>query len=46
VAELSKQAFDCGGMGMLFQNSALLTDFSVFENVAFPCARTPGFLMS
>jgi phospholipid/cholesterol/gamma-HCH transport system ATP-binding protein len=23
-------------MGMLFQNSALLTDFSVFENVAFP----------
>jgi len=24
------------GMGMLFQNGALLTDFSVFENVAFP----------
>ncbi len=23
-------------MGMLFQNSALLTDFSVFDNVAFP----------
>jgi phospholipid/cholesterol/gamma-HCH transport system ATP-binding protein len=23
-------------MGMLFQNSALLTDFDVFENVAFP----------
>lgn len=23
-------------MGMLFQNGALLTDFSVFENVAFP----------
>ncbi|MEO8445640.1 MAG: ATP-binding cassette domain-containing protein [Gammaproteobacteria bacterium] len=23
-------------MGMLFQNSALLTDFNVFENVAFP----------
>jgi len=23
-------------MGMLFQNSALLTDYSVFENVAFP----------
>jgi phospholipid/cholesterol/gamma-HCH transport system ATP-binding protein len=25
-----------GRMGMLFQNGALLTDFSVFENVAFP----------
>jgi phospholipid/cholesterol/gamma-HCH transport system ATP-binding protein len=24
------------GIGYLFQNSALLTDFSVFENVAFP----------
>jgi len=23
-------------MGMLFQNGALLTDFNVFENVAFP----------
>jgi phospholipid/cholesterol/gamma-HCH transport system ATP-binding protein len=23
-------------MGMLFQNSALLTDYSVFENIAFP----------
>ena len=23
-------------MGMLFQNGALLTDLSVFENVAFP----------
>lgn len=25
-----------GQMGMLFQNGALLTDYSVFENVAFP----------
>ncbi len=25
-------------MGMLFQNSALLTDINVFENVAFPAA--------
>jgi phospholipid/cholesterol/gamma-HCH transport system ATP-binding protein len=24
------------GIGMLFQNSALLTDYSVFDNVAFP----------
>ena len=27
-------------MGMLFQNGALLTDLSVFENVAFRCAST------
>ncbi len=27
-------------MGMLFQNGALLTDLDVFENVAFPAART------
>ena len=32
-----KQLFDLReGIGYLFQNSALLTDFSVFENVAFP----------
>jgi phospholipid/cholesterol/gamma-HCH transport system ATP-binding protein len=38
VAELSRsKLFDLRRrMGMLFQNSALLTDFSVFENVAFP----------
>ena len=38
VARLSRPAlFDLRRrMGMLFQNSALLTDFSVFENVAFP----------
>jgi len=38
VAELSRsRLFDLRRrMGMLFQNSALLTDFSVFENVAFP----------
>ena len=32
-----RQLFDLReGIGYLFQNSALLTDFSVFENVAFP----------
>jgi phospholipid/cholesterol/gamma-HCH transport system ATP-binding protein len=38
VAELSRsRLFELRRrMGMLFQNSALLTDFSVFENVAFP----------
>ena len=38
VASLSRsKLFDLRRrMGMLFQNSALLTDFSVFENVAFP----------
>lgn len=38
VAELSRrQLFELReGIGYLFQNSALLTDFSVFENVAFP----------
>ena len=38
VPRLSRQAlFDLREkIGFLFQNSALLTDFSVFENVAFP----------
>ncbi|MDP2323013.1 MAG: ATP-binding cassette domain-containing protein [Gammaproteobacteria bacterium] len=38
VAALSRsKLFDLRRrMGMLFQNSALLTDFNVFENVAFP----------
>ena len=38
VAKLSRQAlFDLRErVGYLFQNSALLTDFDVFENVAFP----------
>ena len=38
VPELSRSAlFDLREkIGFLFQNSALLTDFSVFENVAFP----------
>ena len=38
VAALSRnELFDLRRrMGMLFQNSALLTDFNVFENVAFP----------
>lgn len=38
VPELSRNAlFDLRErIGYLFQNSALLTDFSVFENVAFP----------
>ncbi len=38
VAGLPREAlFDLRRrMGMLFQNSALLTDFNVFENVAFP----------
>lgn len=38
VPELSRnQLFDLREkIGYLFQNSALLTDFSVFENVAFP----------
>lgn len=38
VAQLSRQAlFDLRErIGYLFQNSALLTDFDVFENVAFP----------
>jgi phospholipid/cholesterol/gamma-HCH transport system ATP-binding protein len=38
VASLSRsELFDLRRrMGMLFQNSALLTDFNVFENVAFP----------
>jgi phospholipid/cholesterol/gamma-HCH transport system ATP-binding protein len=29
-------------MGMLFQNGALLTDISVFENVAFPVREHSG----
>ncbi|MFA7321805.1 MAG: ATP-binding cassette domain-containing protein, partial [Dokdonella sp.] len=38
VPQLSRrQLFELReGIGYLFQNSALLTDFSVFENVAFP----------
>ncbi len=35
-------------MGMLFQNGALLTDYSVFENVAFPLrehTKLPGELI-
>jgi len=38
VSKLSREAlFDLREkIGYLFQNSALLTDFSVFENVAFP----------
>jgi phospholipid/cholesterol/gamma-HCH transport system ATP-binding protein len=38
VTQLSRKAlFDLRErIGFLFQNSALLTDFSVFENVAFP----------
>ena len=35
VPELSRRQLR-EGIGYLFQNSALLTDFSVFENVAFP----------
>ena len=31
-------------MGMLFQNGALLTDLSVFENVAFPVREHPACL--
>ena len=29
-------------VGMLFQNGALLTDLSVFENVAFPVREHAG----
>ncbi len=38
VAELSREQLYKlrEGVGYLFQNSALLTDFDVFENVAFP----------
>jgi phospholipid/cholesterol/gamma-HCH transport system ATP-binding protein len=38
VPQLSREALYKlrEGIGYLFQNSALLTDFSVFENVAFP----------
>ena len=38
VAELSREELYKlrEGVGYLFQNSALLTDFDVFENVAFP----------
>jgi phospholipid/cholesterol/gamma-HCH transport system ATP-binding protein len=38
VAELSRERLYKlrEGIGYLFQNSALLTDFDVFENVAFP----------
>ena len=38
VAELSREGLFRlrEGIGYLFQNSALLTDFDVFENVAFP----------
>ena len=38
VPDLSREALYTlrEGIGYLFQNSALLTDFSVFENVAFP----------
>ena len=38
VPDLSREALYAlrEGIGYLFQNSALLTDFSVFENVAFP----------
>jgi phospholipid/cholesterol/gamma-HCH transport system ATP-binding protein len=38
VAELSREQLYKlrEGIGYLFQNSALLTDFDVFENVAFP----------
>jgi phospholipid/cholesterol/gamma-HCH transport system ATP-binding protein len=38
VAELSREKLYemREGIGYLFQNSALLTDFDVFENVAFP----------
>ncbi|HUW54267.1 MAG TPA: ABC transporter ATP-binding protein [Rhodanobacter sp.] len=38
VAELSREKLYKmrEGIGYLFQNSALLTDFDVFENVAFP----------
>ena len=38
VPELSREALYRlrEGIGYLFQNSALLTDFDVFENVAFP----------
>ena len=38
VADLSREQLYKlrEGIGYLFQNSALLTDFSVFENVAFP----------
>ncbi len=38
VPEMSREALYAmrEGVGYLFQNSALLTDFTVFENVAFP----------
>ncbi|HEX7370197.1 MAG TPA: ATP-binding cassette domain-containing protein, partial [Rhodanobacteraceae bacterium] len=38
VTQLSRRALFSlrERMGFLFQNSALLTDFNVFENVAFP----------
>ena len=38
VAELTREQLykQREGIGYLFQNSALLTDFDVFENVAFP----------
>ena len=38
IAKLSQQELYAlrGRMGMLFQNGALLTDYNVFENVAFP----------
>lgn len=50
VPHLSRQAlFDLRErIGYLFQNSALLTDFDVFENVAFPLrqhARLPEVLI-
>ncbi len=50
VTRLSRRAlFDLRErIGFLFQNSALLTDFSVFENVAFPLrqhARLPEELV-
>jgi phospholipid/cholesterol/gamma-HCH transport system ATP-binding protein len=50
VTELSRRGlFDLRErIGYLFQNSALLTDFSVFENVAFPLrqhARLPEELL-
>lgn len=38
LAKMSQQELYAlrGRMGMLFQNGALLTDYNVFENVAFP----------
>ncbi len=38
IAKLNQQELYAlrGRMGMLFQNGALLTDYNVFENVAFP----------